>query len=68
MPNILSDTYEKPQQGTLENDLFLAQDGILHAFMLKTVDQNYWHLLQKNNTVRSQFNALKRHLDLGTHA
>jgi hypothetical protein len=41
MPNILSDTYEEPQQGTLENNLFLAQDGILHAFMLKTVDQNY---------------------------
>jgi hypothetical protein len=36
--------------------------------MLKTVDQNYWHLLQKNNTARNQFNALKRHLNLETHA
>jgi hypothetical protein len=36
--------------------------------MFKTMDQNYWHLLQENNTARNQFNALKRHLDLGTHA
>jgi hypothetical protein len=36
--------------------------------MLKTVDQNYWHLLQENNTIRSQFNALKRHLDLRIYA
>jgi len=65
---ILDDDYEIPARETAEWNLWDVQDDLLRTFIITTVAASHRHLLNNARTAREQFDVLKKHLDLGSHA
>jgi hypothetical protein len=65
MPDILNVSYEVPIKGISECMIYNIQNTLFGIFILETVKQDYYYLLQEKTSVWEKYEILQKHLDLG---
>jgi hypothetical protein len=68
MPDILNVSYEIPIKGISECIIYNIQNTLLGTFILKTVKQDYYYLLQEKTFAWEKYETLQKYLDLRQHA
>jgi hypothetical protein len=68
MPDILNASYEVSIKGTSECIIYNIQNTLLGTFILETVKQDYYYLLQEKTFAWEKYETLQKYLDLRQHA
>jgi hypothetical protein len=68
MPDILNASYEISIKDTSECIIYNIQNTLLGTFILETVEQDYYYLLQKKTSAWKKYETLQKYLDLRQHA
>jgi hypothetical protein len=68
MPDILNASYEVPTKGISECIIYNIQNTLLGTFILETVEQDYYYLLQEKTSAWEKYETLQKYLDLRQYA
>jgi hypothetical protein len=58
MPDILNASYEVPTKGTSEYIIYNIQNTLFGTFILETVKQDYYYLLQEKTSAWDKYEIL----------
>jgi hypothetical protein len=68
MDSILDEEYEIPDLNNPKKQIYDAQDMMMQSFLWVTIDIRHLPLLKGIPTAIRQYQILKTHLDMNTHA